>query len=338
VMKRRVFLIGSAAFLVAPRFSLAQQTDKLYRIGLFHVGLDHVPPSLDGLREGLRSLGYDTGTSPAPITSTIITGKNIRLDWRNLPDESAARLTAQAFVRDRVDLVVAFENQTVRAAREIISDIPVVFLHVRDPVADGFVTSMARPGGNLTGFAGVGNVPAKELALFKEMVPGLRRLLVLSAHGDPASGRWLTDIRKVGTTLKLRLDERVISDETEAERLFRSLKEDDVDGVFPASPDLRVRFMSLLLRLAYERRLPMVGPRKEWVAQGALFCYADNVWKIGRAAASRYIDRILKGAKPRDLPVEEVSEYELVINLKTAKALGLTIPPSVLARADQLIE
>ena len=138
----------------------------MWRMGLFHVGPDHVPPSLDGLRDGLKALGYEEG-------------KNIHFDWRNLIDENAARTTAQAFVRDRVDLIVAFENQSVRAIHAITTQIPVVMLHVPDPVADGFVRSLAHPGGNITGFAGLGNAPAKELEIFKEVVPQLRRPLVL---------------------------------------------------------------------------------------------------------------------------------------------------------------
>jgi putative ABC transport system substrate-binding protein len=337
-MDRRRFLLTSLAGALAAPLAVEAQAGKVWRIGLFHVGLDHVPPSLDGIRDGLVALGYDTGPAPAPKVSAVIDGKNIRLDWRNLPDEAAARVTAREFVKDRVDLVVAFENQTVRAAKAVITQIPVVFLHVQDPVADGFIESLARPGRNLTGFAGIGNVPGKELALFKEMVPGLRRPLVLLDPDDPGAARWFSEIRKAGAMLKLQLAERPVGNELAIERVFQALKPGDVDGVFVASPDLRVKFHSVILRQASARRLPMVGHRREWVEQGALFSYADNIRAIGRAAATRYIDRILKGAKPADLPVEEVSEFELVINLKTAKALGLTIPASILLRADQVIE
>ncbi len=339
LVDRRAFL-GTLAggLLAAPLAAEAQPAGKVWRIGLFHVGLDHVPPSLDGIRDGLTALGYDTGTSPAPRDSAVIEGKNIRLDWRNLPSEAAARVTAAGFVKDRVDLVVAFENQTVRAAKAAITQIPVVFLHVQDPVADGFVQSLARPGGNLTGFAGIGTLPGKELALFKELVPRLRRPLILLDPDDPTAARYLADIRKAAATLKLDVAERPAGNERAIERVFQALKRGDVDGVLVASPDLRVKFHSRILGLASERRLPMVGHRREWVEQGALFSYADNIRAIGRAAATRYIDRILKGAKPADLPVEEISEFELVINLKTAKALGLTIPQSLLLRADEVIQ
>jgi putative ABC transport system substrate-binding protein len=315
----------TGGLLAAALAAGAQQAGKMWRIGLFHVGLDHVPPSLDGLRDGLKALGYEEG-------------KNIRLDWRNLVDEDAARITAQMFVRDRVDLIVAFENQTVRAIQATTTEIPVVMLHVPDPVADGFVKSLARPGGNITGFAGLGNIPAKEMEIFKEVMPQLRRPLVLLGAHDPVSPRWLAEVRRAATTLKLQAVERQVANATDLDRVFAAVKPGDVDGVFVASPDLRTKFLALILDLATKRRLPLAGHRKEWVERGALFSYNDNIRAIGRAAAARYVDRILKGTKPADLPVEEVTQFELVINLKTAKALKLTIPQSVLVRADQIIE
>jgi putative tryptophan/tyrosine transport system substrate-binding protein len=325
-MDRRRFLLAALAGALAAELTAeAQQAEKVWRVGLFHVGVDHVPPSLDGLRDGLKALGYEEG-------------KNIRLDWRNLVDEDAARTTAQAFVRDRVDLIVAFENQTVRAIKATNTQIPVVMLHVPDPVADGFIKNLARPGGNITGFAGLGNIPAKETEIFKEVMPQLRRLLVLFGLHDPASPRWLAEVRRAATALKLEAVERGVTNATDLERIFGAITPGDVDGVFMASPDIRTKFPALILDLATKRRLPLAGHRKEWVEGGALFSYNDNLRAIGRAAAVRYVDRILKGAKPADLPVEEVTQFELVINLKTAKALGLTIPPSLLARADQIIE
>jgi putative tryptophan/tyrosine transport system substrate-binding protein len=301
----------------------AQQAGKVYQIGLFHVGLDHVPPSLDGLREGLTALGFEEG-------------RNIHLNWRNLADEDAARTTAQAFVHDRVDLIVAFENQTVRAARAATTDIPVVMLHVTAPVENGFIKSFAHPGGNVTGFAGLGDNPSKEVELFKELVPRLKRLLVLFDAGDPASLRWLADVRHAANKLKLESVERPTAKQADIERVFATIKPGDVDGVFISSPGLRTKFPALLLGLASSRRLPLYGHRREWVEQGALFSYNLDLRSVGRAAA-RYVDQILKGTKPGDLPVEQSSQLQLVINLKTAKALGLTIPQSILVRADEII-
>ncbi len=303
----------------------AQQAGKVYQIGLLHVGLDHVPPSLLGLREGLKALGYKEG-------------KNIQLDWRNLPNEAAAHETAKAFVRDGVDLIVTFENQTVRAAKAATTQIPIVFLHVDNPVAAGFVHSLFRPGGNLTGFTSfVFDLPDKKLELFTQLVPHLRRVLVLKDPDDPLTPSMLAKLRKAGAALKLHLVEQAVTDQADIERFFGSLQPGDVEGVFVLSLNLQVKFSALLIRLTAERGLPLPGYRKEWVQRGALFSYSPNIRAIGRDTAT-YVDKILKGAKPGDLPVERRIRLELVINLKTAKKIALTIPPEVLFRADEVIK
>ena len=311
--------------LLAPRAAGAQPSEKVYRISSFHVGLDHVPPSLDGLRDGLKALGYEEG-------------KNLRLDFRNLPDEAAARATAAEFERARPDLVVAFENQTIRAAHGVIKDIPVVFLHVTDPVAAGFVKSLGHPGGNMTGLVALGNAPLKEVQLFKEIVPGLRRMLVLADPDDPGVPQFKREVRQAATAMKITTIERDTRTQQAIEKVFASLSRADADGVFIASLNLRVKFHLLILRQAAARHIPVAGHRKEWVELGALFSYAENIREVGRVAAGRYVDKILKGAKPADLPIEAYERPELVINLKTARALGLTIPQSVLVRTDEVIQ
>jgi putative ABC transport system substrate-binding protein len=302
----------------------AQQPKKVRRIGLFHVGLDHVPRSLNTFREGLKALGYEEG-------------KNIHLDWRNLPDDEAARKTAEEFAQSKVDLIVAFENQTIRAVKAATSEIPVVFLHATDPVADGFVKSLARPGGNMTGFVGLRELPDKQMELFKEIVPRLHRVLVLVDPEDPVTGRLLTEVQRVTSTLKLQLIEHRVSDQTDIERVFDSIKRGDVDGVFIVSPNLQQKFTALTLRLASERRIPLVVHTGGWVEKDGLFSYGHDPASVGHDAAS-YVDKILKGTKPADLPVEQPTKFELVINLRTAKQIGLTIPPNVLARADKVIK
>ncbi len=311
--------------LAGPLPADAQQPAKVWRIGIFHVGLDHVPPSLHGLREGLKALGYKEG-------------KNIQLDWRNLPNEAAAHKTAKAFVQDDVDLIVALENQTVRAAKAATAKIPIVFLHADDPVAAGFVHSLSHPGSNLTGFATfIFDLPDKKLELFKQMVPHLRRVLVLRDPDDPLTPSMLTVLRKAGAVLQLQLVEHSVTDQAGIERIFGSLQPGDVDGVYVLSPNLQVKFSSLLIRLTAEQGLPLPGYRKAWVQRGAPFSYAADIRAVGRNAAT-YVDKILKGTKPGDLPVERSTRLELVINLKTAKKLGLTIPPEVLFRADKVIK
>jgi len=320
------FIVSLAlGLLTAPAAFAAQPAAKVWRVGLFHVGLDHVPPSLDGLREGLKALGYEDG-------------KNIRLDWRNLPDEEAARSTAKEFVQDRVDLIVAFESQTVRAAKAATSEIPVVFLHVSDPLAEGFARSLSRPGGNLTGFGEFfGDLLAKRIEMFKEINPRLRRLLVLLDPQDLAMPQQLAEVRRAAKVLGIELSEREVSLQPEVERVFGSLRRGQVQGVFVASSSLVTKFFSLIIRLAAKGNLAVPGHRKEWAERGALFSYGANFHAVGRGAA-RYVDKILKGGRPADLPVEQVTRLELVINLRTAKALGLTIPPSIMVRADQVIE
>jgi putative ABC transport system substrate-binding protein len=324
VITRRAFIGTLAgALLAAPRAGGAQRAGRIYRIGVFHVG-DHIPPGLEALRDDLKTMGYEEG-------------KNIQLDFRNLADEEAATRTASEFVRAGLDLIVAFGDPTVRAAKSVTTEIPIVMIHVTDPVVHGFVKTLARPGGNLTGFVFFAVSPAKHVELFKEMVPGLRRLLILVDPHDPATPSQLTEIRKATNALKLNSPEREATDQADLERVFGSIKHGEIDGVVVASNTLHIKFTALLIRLASDKRVPLASYRKESVQQGALFSYAPDIAAVGRRAAV-YVDKILKGAKPADLPVEQPTKFELVINLKTAKALGLTIPPSLLLRADQVIE
>ncbi len=322
-MRNKRLYFALCAVLLALGFSVQAQPKKVWRIGLFHVGLDHVPGSLERLREGLKAFGYEEG-------------KNIHLDWRNLPDDEAARRTAEEFARSKVDIIVAFENQTIRAVKAATSEIPVVFLHATDPVADGFVNSLARPGGNMTGFVGLRELLDKQIELFKEIVPGLNRLLVLVDYEDPTTGRLLTEVRKVRSILKLQVIEQRVSDAPDIERIFGSIKRGDVDGVFIVSPNLQQKFTALTLRLAGEKRLPLAVHTKGWVEKGGFFSYGHDPFSVGRDAAV-YVDKILKGTKPADLPVQQPMKFEFVINLKTAKEMGVTIPPNVLARADRVI-
>jgi putative ABC transport system substrate-binding protein len=321
---RRAFVAGGSALILTPLAAQVQQAGKVYRIGAFHVG-DHVPPGLRTLTAGLAARGYEEG-------------RNVQLDFRNLATEEAAHDTAKALVGNRVDLIVAFGNPAVRAAKAATSETPIVMVHATDPVAAQFVSSLARPGGNVTGFVFFAVSPGKHLELMREIVPGLRRVLVLTDPGDPVSPPQLAEMRAAAGTLRsLELVAREASEHIDLERIFGSLKQGDVDGIVSASVNLQIRFTSRLIRLALGKRLPLASYRKEAAQQGALFSYAPDDAAVGRRAAE-YVDRILKGAKPADLPIEQPTKFELVINLKTAKALGLTIRPSLLLRADQVIE
>ena len=321
--RRAAFAVMAFVLLFAPLVAQAQPA-RVWRVGLFHVGLDHDPPGLAPLRESLKQLGY-------------VEGKNIRLDYRNQPDENAARETARAFARARVDLIVAFENQAVRAAQAATSEIPVVFAHVSDPIAAGFVKSMARPGGNLTGVADyVGQLQDKRVQIFGEMV-NLRRLLILTDPTDPATPSLTAEIARAAPQLKVQLVERSATTEGEITKIFASLKKGEVDGMLAISPKLITNFPALILRLGLEHKVPLATHRRALVEQGALFSYGPNYSAVGRDLAG-YVDRIFKGTKPAELPVQQAARLELVINVRTATALGLRIPDSLLRRADHLIE
>ena len=296
------------------------------KVGLFHVGLDHVPPSLDTLFDELRVLGYEDG-------------KTVHLDWRNLADQDAADATAQELVRGGVRVIVAFENQTVRAAMAATSAVPIVFIHADDPVANGFVQSHAQPGGNVTGFegGGLGNLTEKRLDFFKQLVPALRRLLVIVDPQDPATPRLLLETRRAAMALGIEVVEDEMAEQADVERVFASHSPREVGGVFVISPNLQTKFPAALVQIAGEKRLTMMGFRKEWVEKGALFSYAPDLAPMGRPAA-RYVDRILRGARPADLPVQAPDALELVVNLQVAQSLGLSIPQSALSQATHVIQ
>ena len=294
------------------------------RLGLFHVGLDHVPASLDPLLEELAHLGYRRD-------------QNLAVDWRNLPNEAAALTTAREFVGSGVDLIVAFEKQTMRAVREATSTIPVVFLHVDDPVANGWIQSLARPGGNLTGFVGSPDLPDKRIEYFKALVPSLRRLLILSDPGDPVTPRVLPVARKAAAALGIDLVEREGTTLESIEQVFADLRPGEADGVFIASRNLQTNLTLPIVRLGQERGLPVASHRKEFVALGALFSYGPDQAETGRAG-THLVAKILEGAKPADLPVERRDIIELVINRTTAQTLGFAIPQTVLAEVTAIVE
>jgi putative ABC transport system substrate-binding protein len=311
-------------WLACSSASSAAEESRTWQIGLIHVGLDHVPPSLDTLRQTLHDLGYGEG-------------KNLVFDWRNQPSEEAARVTAREFVEKGVDLIVAFEDQSVRAARAATSEIPIVFLHSFDPVFAGYIESLARPGGNITGPVSNLNLIAKRLELLKEIDPEFDRVLLLLDPMDPYTPRELETARGAAAKLDLTLVEREVTVAADLERVFGALEPGEVDAMVPASPNLLTNHTELLARLASRERVPYAAHGSAWAKRGALFTYAPDFPAVGPVAA-QYIDRIFRGANPADLPVEEISRIKLVINLRVANELGIEIPPSVLLRADEVLE
>jgi len=189
----------------------------------------------------------------------------------------------------------------------------------------------------MTGFVAWHVSMGKQVELFKDMIPGLRNLLLLVHPEDPVGRRWLEEARQAGEALKVRLIEREATNQGDLETILRSINREQIDGVLVSSLILRNSYSALIIRLASERRLPLGMHRKAWVERGALFSYAADLASVGRAAAP-YVDKILKGTKPADLPVDRVARFQLVINLKVAKALDLTVAPEFLARANEVIQ
>jgi ABC-type uncharacterized transport system substrate-binding protein len=282
-MRRRHFIavLGGAA-LACPLGTRA--AEQVWHIGLVHVGLDHVPPSLATLQARLRQLGY-------------VEGKNLKFDWHNVADEEEARQMARTFAAERVDLIVAFEDQTARAAKAATSRIPIVFVHISDdPVAAGYVQSLAHPGGNMTGVVSLFDVVDKRLEIFKQIVPALARVIVLVDPQDPIMPRERALAREAAAKLRVELLEREASTPEDAERVFAALRPGDADGVLTASPNLQTKFMATIVRLSWAHHLPLAGHRREWVQHenGALFSYAADLAPADTVVA-RYIDDILKG-------------------------------------------
>ena len=345
----RIRTAGLAFLLLAAACSGSSvaQTPKTtdFHIGLFHVGVDHVPPSLPALVDALKDFGYLTADEADTFVNCLkslpqaltVQGKNVRLDWRNLADETAADEAAKGFVSDEVDLIVAFESQTIRAAQAATTVVPVVFLHAADPVGEGLIQSLSHPGGNMTGLIGFRQLAGKQLEVFKSILPSLHRVLAVKSPEDPADQDLLDDIRKTAEAHDITLVERAASTEGEIWRLFEAIQPGEIDGVVIASQDLQTKFSLLMIGLALEHRLPISVGFRARVEAGGLFAYGPDFPAVGQKAAV-YVDKIIEGATPGDLPVEAMTELELVINEEVARELGLKLSRQWLDQADEVID
>ena len=321
MINRRAFVTGLGAVLAVPRRAEAQRPTKMFRIMELNPGAPQEQQRV--FRQALRDLGY-------------VQGQNIFIEDR-FAAGNADRLHdyAAEAVRLKVDVIVAISSAAIRAAATAAMAIPIVGLDLEsDPVASGFIASLARPGGNLTGvFVDLPELTGKGLELLKEAIPGIARVAVLR---DPTlNPALLPTVEAAARSLGLRL------------QIVEARAPNDYDGAFSAvltghNNALMVipspRFdRKLLAKLAARHRLPTTSIFPHYADAGLMMSYGPNVYGLFSQAAT-YVDRILKGARPGELPVQRPARFELVINLKTAKALGLTIPPSLLARADQVIE
>jgi putative ABC transport system substrate-binding protein len=318
-MKRREFimLIGGAA-TAWPAASRAQQADRMRRIGVLLV---NGPEPMGPYREALGDLGY-------------FEGKNIQIEVRSAQGQDT-RLPdlAADLVRSRVDVIIAVLTPAAHAAKNATRDIPIVVL-AGDPIATGLIRNLARPDGNLTGLsATAAEAMAKSLELIAEIIPGARRVGVVGNADDPFMKPFFEEIQRAAPGVRLEVHQTIVRGSDELNGAFAAIARERVDAVV-IQGSLPVK---LTVALALKYQLPSLSTQKSAVQAGILMSYSASYAERGRLIAS-YVDKILKGAKPADLPVQQPSIYELSINLKTAKALGLTVPPSLLARADEVIE
>src|SRR5262247_3169238 len=327
-------LIGLAvvltfSLLAAPLAADAQQTGKVPRIGFLSLtSRSDRPHLLDAFRQSLRELGW-------------VEGQNIIIDYRyaegridRLPDLAAE------LVRLKVDLVIASAGtQVATAAKNATETIPIVMIAVRDPVGTGLIASLARPGGNVTGVSGSAGLEwvAKQLELLKETVPKLRRVAILSNPDNAYHQLAIREVNVAARSLGVQLQLLEARGPNEFDGAFAAMAKERVGALLVLSDAMLNSHRTRLADLAARSRLPAAYGVRESVEAGGLMSYGPSFRDFYRRVAT-YVDKILKGAKPAELPVELPTKFELVINMKTAKALGLTIPPSLLRRADEVIQ
>ena len=321
-MNRRDTVLALLALSAAPLTAGAQQTGKVHRIGLLRVG-SPPPGFIEPFRQGLRELGYVEGQS-------IIIEYGLAENVAQLP-ELAARL-----LRLKVDVLVASGTPSVVPARNATSTVPVVFVAAIDPVATGVVTSLARPGGNVTGVSAVhADAVGKRLQLLKELLPKASRIAFMVRATSPATAQYVKEAELAARTLGMQLQILAVRDAGDLEGAFASAQ--GASALLTVDDAMLTAQRTRIADLALKNRLPTISGFSEMVEAGGLMSYGPHYGDLYRQAAAQ-VHKILKGTKPADLPVEQPTKFELAINLKTAKALGMTIPQSVLLRADRVIE
>jgi putative ABC transport system substrate-binding protein len=313
----------AAGFLAAPLATFAQQPAKLHRIGV--LANENNPP-WEGFRRGLRDLGY-------------VDGGNVTIEWR-FSDGNVERFPALALelVRSDVDIIVASSTPAIRAAKQATTTIPIVMAVSAYPDKSGLVESLARPGGNVTGLTNVGpELMGKSFQVLKEVAPKVSRVAVLFNPGNPVEALALKDVQAAAAGVGVDIQATDVRTLGEYAMAFASIDSSRADALFAFGNPGNFKNRQLIADFALKRRLPSLYQERLFVESGGLVSYAPSYIEM-YARAATFVDRILKGAKPADLPVEQPTKFELVINLKTAKALGLTIPQSLLLRADEVIQ
>jgi len=324
---RRHFLLTSlAGALVEPLIAEAQPSGRIYRVGvLLPTPISRIPGT-GAFKQGLRDLGY-------------IEGHNLVLEYRSIDADKLEQLPALAaeMVRIHVDVIFAVAA-AAHAAKNATTTIPIVFAGVGDPIGTGLITSLAHPGGNVTGLTNTApDLSGKRLQLLKELVPSVSRVAVLWNSANPIVRQQLPETETAARVLKTQLQMVAVRHADEFESAVLAMTEQRAGALVVIADVLTVSNRERIASLAIKNRLPTISEFRDFAISGGLAAYGPDAIDIARRAAA-YVDKILKGAKPADLPVEQPTKFEFVINLKTAKALGLTIPPSLLARADEIIQ
>jgi putative ABC transport system substrate-binding protein len=315
------------AFAMCGAVAEAQQPVKAPRVGLLLQGTStSLMTRLEGFQQGLRERGY-------------VEGKNIALEQR-FDEDREERLPALAadLVRLRVDIIVAAATPAVMAAKQATATIPIIIVHSADPVALGLVASLARPGGNVTGLSSASpDYSGKQLELLKEAVPKLSRLAILWNAANPGTAIAFREMQAAVGVLKLPIQSLEVRRTEDFAPAFKNVPKQRGMGLVTLLDPLVVSQRARIVELASESRLPAIYPQKEFVEAGGLMAYGADLTDSYRRAAG-FMDKILKGAKPAELPVEYPIKFTFTVNLKTAKQIGLTIPPNMLARADRVIK
>ena len=326
-MNRKIFALAFCAMLFAICFAAeAQQQGKVARIGFqFDSPLSAVAARVEGFRQGLRELGY-------------VEGKNIIIEWRSAEGKPERRNDIAAdWARLKVDIIVTGGPTTTFAAKEATSTIPIAMAFDNDPVGNGFVASLARPEGNITGLSTLApEISGKQLELLKEVVPRLSRVAVLGSSTTPGNAQSLKETELAAGALAVQLQYLDVRDPKDIETLFRAASKGRADFLLVLTSPVINPYRTEIAELAVKNRLPAIYSTPEFVGEGGLMSYSVRITDLYRRPAI-YVDKILKGAKPAELPVEQPKKFEFIINLKAAKQIGLTIPPNVLARADRVI-
>jgi putative tryptophan/tyrosine transport system substrate-binding protein len=323
---RRAFIASTLGLLTAPLAVKAQPGSKVARIGVLTLSTAPSTPNAEAFRQGLRELGY-------------VEGQNIAIEYRYAAGR-ADRLPALAgeLVRLKVDVIVIQSNVAALAAKHATQTIPIVMANAGDPVKAGVIGSLASPGGNVTGLTMIqAELSGKRLQLLKEAAPNIAVVAVIWNPTDPPAADFLRETEAAARSLGLKLHAIEARSSAELDAAFNAVADVRPSAFFTLPGGMFQDNVRRIIDFAARHRLPGVFPNRDFVAAGGLLSYATSLAENWRRAAT-YVDKILKGAKPADLPVEQPTKFELVINLKTAKALGLTIPPAVLARADEVIE